>query len=179
MRRGGKNGRGISDAINLAWKLAAAVKGKAEDRLLDSYDSERRAFARKLVDTTDRLFTFITADGNFADFIRTRVAPTFASLAYKFDAPREFMFRMISQTALSYHESELSEGVAGKVRGGDRLPWVSLPDSDNYESLSAIGWQVHVYGAAKPDLKAWCDEKKVHTACVQLAHRPRQSRVCP
>ncbi|MEH2402615.1 hypothetical protein [Nostoc sp.] len=95
------------------------------------------------------------------DGLLTRVAPTFASLAYKFDAPREFMFRMISQTALSYHESELSEGVAGKVRGGDRLPWVSLPDSDNYESLSAIGWQVHVYGAAKPDLKAWCDEKKV------------------
>ena len=152
---------GISDAINLAWKLAAIIKGKAEDRILDSYEAERRAFALKLVDTTDRMFSFITAEGSFANFVRTHIAPTLMGFAYKFDTPRQFMFRMISQTALNYCESKLSEGVAGKVRGGDRLPWVSLPDSDNYAPLSTIGWQVHVYGAAKPELKAWCEAKKV------------------
>jgi 2-polyprenyl-6-methoxyphenol hydroxylase-like FAD-dependent oxidoreductase len=60
---GGRAGMntGISDAFNLVWKLAAMLKGQASDGLLDSYDLERRAFARKLVDTTDRLFTFVTA----------------------------------------------------------------------------------------------------------------------
>ena len=33
---------GLEDAVNLAWKLAAAVKGWAGPALLDSYDAERR-----------------------------------------------------------------------------------------------------------------------------------------
>ena len=38
---------GIGDAINLAWKLAAVVAGRAGDRLLDSYEAERIGFAQK------------------------------------------------------------------------------------------------------------------------------------
>jgi hypothetical protein len=33
---------GLEDATNLGWKLTAALKGWAGDRLLDSYDEERR-----------------------------------------------------------------------------------------------------------------------------------------
>jgi putative polyketide hydroxylase len=33
---------GIHDSHNLAWKLAAVLAGRADDRLLDSYDAERR-----------------------------------------------------------------------------------------------------------------------------------------
>ena len=36
---------GIDDAGNLAWKLAAVIKGQAGDALLDSYNTERRAAA--------------------------------------------------------------------------------------------------------------------------------------
>jgi hypothetical protein len=71
------------------------------------------------------------------------------------------MFRTVSQTMLEYHHSPLSEGKAGKIQGGDRLPWVPVKDGDNYESLRTIGWQVHVYGTAHDDLRAWCDERKV------------------
>jgi 2-polyprenyl-6-methoxyphenol hydroxylase-like FAD-dependent oxidoreductase len=39
---------GIGDAINLAWKLAAVLGGRAPDTLLDSYEPERIAFARPL-----------------------------------------------------------------------------------------------------------------------------------
>ena len=35
----------IQDAHNLAWKLAAVIKGQAHDSLLDSYESERRPVA--------------------------------------------------------------------------------------------------------------------------------------
>jgi len=147
---------GILDAINLAWKLAAVLKGKASDSLLDSYQVERQAFARKLVETTDKLFTFATAQGGFADFVRTRIAPIFASVAYKSENVREYMFRMVSQTTLNYHESHLSQGKAGEVQGGDRLPWVPVPGADNYEPLRAIHWQVHVYGEPKADLMDWC-----------------------
>lgn len=147
---------GILDAINLAWKLAAVLKGKAPDTLLDSYQIERQAFARTLVETTDKLFTFVTAQGGFADFVRTRIAPLFASVAYKSENVREYLFRVVSQTTLDYRESPLSQGKAGGVEGGDRLPWLSVGTEDNYASLAAIQWQVHVYGEAKADLTRWC-----------------------
>ena len=54
---------GIGDAVNLAWKLAAVVHGRADASLLDSYEPERIAFARRLVATTDRAFTGVTSDG--------------------------------------------------------------------------------------------------------------------
>lgn len=46
----------IHDAQNLAWKLAAVVKGQAGDGLLDSYESERRPAAERNVNWA--LFTF-------------------------------------------------------------------------------------------------------------------------
>ena len=145
---------GIGDAINLAWKLAAVLQHGAPDALLDSYEAERRAFALKLVETTDRLFSFVSADGSFADFLRTRVAPVLAPLAYGVDAVREYAFRMVSQTMISYHGGPLGEGQAGAVRGGDRLPWVR--QADNHGSLADIAWQVHVYGDVPGELAAWC-----------------------
>jgi 3-(3-hydroxy-phenyl)propionate hydroxylase len=41
---------GIRDAANLGWKLAAVVKGHADDALLDTYDVERRKHARAMID---------------------------------------------------------------------------------------------------------------------------------
>lgn len=40
---------GLQDAVNLGWKLAAAVAGRAPDGLLDSYASERRPVAEAVV----------------------------------------------------------------------------------------------------------------------------------
>ncbi|MFC9518033.1 FAD-dependent monooxygenase [Nocardiaceae bacterium NPDC056970] len=41
---------GIGDADNLAWKLAAVLYSGAGDRLLDSYETERRPIARQVID---------------------------------------------------------------------------------------------------------------------------------
>jgi 3-(3-hydroxy-phenyl)propionate hydroxylase len=40
---------GIRDADNLAWKLALVLTGAAGDGLLDSYEAERRPYARRVV----------------------------------------------------------------------------------------------------------------------------------
>src|SRR6266851_1577403 len=37
---------GVQDVHNLAWKIAAVLRGKADDRLLDSYHAERQPFGR-------------------------------------------------------------------------------------------------------------------------------------
>ena len=150
---------GIGDAINLAWKLKAVLREEAGDKLLDTYDSERLAFAHKLVETTDRVFTFVSAEGGFANFVRTRIAPLFVSAAYSVDAVKEFMFRLVSQCMLNYHGSPLSAGGAGKVKGGDRLPWAAGATADNFAPTGKIDWQVHVYGTAGEALSAWCHGK--------------------
>jgi 2-polyprenyl-6-methoxyphenol hydroxylase-like FAD-dependent oxidoreductase len=147
---------GIGDAVNLAWKLAAVLGQRAPERILDSYERERSAFARRLVATTDRVFTFATAQGAVADFVRTRLAPLLAPAVLKLEAAREFLFRTVSQIMIDYRHSELSEGTAGGVHGGDRLPWAATQRADNFAPLAQPCWQVHVYGIAPPDLRSWC-----------------------
>jgi 2-polyprenyl-6-methoxyphenol hydroxylase-like FAD-dependent oxidoreductase len=149
---------GIGDAVNLAWKLAAVLAGRAPDNLLDSYEAERIGFARRLVSTTDRAFSFVTADGRIADLVRTRVAPVVIPGVMAFDAVREFIFRTVSQITLNYRGGPLSVGTAGRVHGGERLPWVAVDGKDNFASLAEMNWQVHVYGTPRADLLAWCDD---------------------
>jgi 2-polyprenyl-6-methoxyphenol hydroxylase-like FAD-dependent oxidoreductase len=152
---------GIGDAINLAWKLAAVIAGRAPDKLLDSYEAERIGFARRLVATTDRVFSFATSEGPIADFLRTRVAPLLIPRVIAFEPVREFMFRTVSQIMLNYRNGPLSLGTAGHVHGGDRLPWARVDGADNFATLATPDWQVHVYGTAKAELAAWCAAQKL------------------
>jgi 2-polyprenyl-6-methoxyphenol hydroxylase-like FAD-dependent oxidoreductase len=145
---------GIGDAINLAWKLAEVLHGRAAEEILDSYETERIAFARKLVKTTDQVFTLATAEGRLADIVRTRIVPLVIPTATRIEALREWLFRTISQLMINYRDSELSMGKAGEIHGGDRLPW--LRNADNFGPLAEPSWQVHVYGDANPDLTQWC-----------------------
>jgi 3-(3-hydroxy-phenyl)propionate hydroxylase len=41
--------QGIRDAANLSWKLQYVLAGKAGEKLLDTYEEERRAHAKKLI----------------------------------------------------------------------------------------------------------------------------------
>ena len=147
---------GIGDAINLAWKLAAVLAGHADESLLATYESERIGFAQRLVATTDRVFTLVTAPGRVADLLRTRLAPVLLARALSLESVREYLFRTVSQIMVNYRGSALSAGAAGDVHGGDRLPWVAQVAGDNYASLAAITWQVHVYGRASERLREAC-----------------------
>lgn len=152
---------GIGDSVNLAWKLAAVIKGTAPDSLLDSYEFERKAFAELLVATTDRVFTAVTSDSKLAGLVRHHIAPVVAPLAFKFDAVREEMFEIVSQTRVNYRGSPLSAGSVGEIHAGDRMPWVRVGSSDNFEPLKAMSWQVHVYGEAPAVVSAWCQKSGV------------------
>jgi 2-polyprenyl-6-methoxyphenol hydroxylase-like FAD-dependent oxidoreductase len=152
---------GIGDAVNLAWKLAAVVHGRADASLLDSYEPERIAFARRLVATTDRAFTAVTSSGTVARLIRLHLVPLLLAPIYSLNAARRLMFRTVSQTAINYRGSSLSQGRAGTVHGGDRLPWVRLEDSDNFAPLTSLDWQVHVYGEAPAELQTACQDHEL------------------
>jgi hypothetical protein len=156
---------GIGDAVNLAWKLAAVVHGRADASLLDSYEPERIAFARRLVATTDQAFTGVTSSRAIARLMRLHIVPLLIPAFFTLKTVRRFLFRTVSQTAVNYRGSSLSEGRAGTVHGGDRLPWVKTDlngvDTDNFVPLTSVDWQVHVYGDAAPEVRAVCDGRKL------------------
>ena len=135
---------GIGDAVNLAWKLSAVVRGRAAPSVLDSYEPERIAFARQLVATTDRLFRLVVSEGLAGQLYRTLVMPTAIPAATHFKVARKALFRTASQIGVHYPGSPLSVGKAGGVAGGDRLPW--LKDDDNFAPLRSLDWRLHVYG---------------------------------
>ena len=148
---------GIGDAINLGWKLAMVVQGRADwgradAALLDTYEAERIGFARQLVATTDRAFGPIVAGGLRGRLVRRFLVPLLFTLGTRLEVGRRAFFRMISQIEIEYDDSDLSEGEAGHIAGGDRLPWVPGLDPDNFAPLRSLDWQVHVYGTAAPGL---------------------------
>lgn len=163
---------GIGDAINLAWKLASVLTGSASDSLLDSYEVERIGFARRLVATTDRVFNFVTAEGRIANLVRTRIAPLLLPKAVALEPVRDYLFRTVSQITLNYRGMALSAGTAGEVHGGDRLPWAPDNGIDNFDSLSTLSWQIHVYGIARDTLVTWCADRHVplHVFAWKPAH---------
>jgi hypothetical protein len=57
---------GLGDAMNLGWKLAAVIDRRANRDVLDTYEPERIAFARRLVATADRVFSATTSESRLA-----------------------------------------------------------------------------------------------------------------
>lgn len=134
---------GIGDAVNLAWKLAAVIQGRACASVLDSYEQERIGFARTLVATTDQAFTGVTSSGFTARLVRLRLVPLLLPLFVSLTAARRLMFRRVSQTAIDYEGSSLSTGWTETVQGGDRLPWIENANGagqDNFAPLRSLDW---------------------------------------
>jgi 2-polyprenyl-6-methoxyphenol hydroxylase-like FAD-dependent oxidoreductase len=141
---------GIGDAINLAWKLAHVLQGRADTNLLDTYEAERIVFARKLVTTTDRAFQMIVSQGAGGQLLRNWLLPHVFPMLSGLAGARRALFKTLSQVMIHYPDSPLSGGRAGDIIGGDRLPWVP----DNFQPLQSLDWQLHVYGKADPALMA-------------------------
>lgn len=73
-----------------------------------------------------------------------------------YKVPR-MLFKIISQTRVRYRDSELSTGRSGGIRGGDRLPWLPIEEGDNFEPLTSVDWQLHVYGRPNEKIRRLSD----------------------
>jgi 2-polyprenyl-6-methoxyphenol hydroxylase-like FAD-dependent oxidoreductase len=166
---------GIGDAINLAWKFAAVLRKQADASLLSTYEQERCAFARSLVATTDRAFTAVVSPGAAARFVRLRLVPIVLTWLLHVPIVRRWIFRTVSQIGVAYRSSRLSAGRAGRVRGGDRLPWVSIDaNEDNFAPLQSLEWQVHVYGEPSRSLTQVCLYRRLYLRA--FAWQPQMKR---
>ncbi len=131
---------GIQDAYNLAWKLALVLRGAADEKLLETYNSERVANARRLLDTTDKAFDVIAAGHWYGEVFRDYLLPILASVVWQFEGAREFIFSTVTMLAIQYPESPLSRHEGDKlfaVKAGQYLPYFLSEEKSIYQLLYA------------------------------------------
>lgn len=140
---------GIQDGYNLAWKLALVLRGKAGEKILETYNEERLENAINLLQTTDRFFNLVASPDKILSYLRMHVFPLVAGVAFSLDAVKKFVFPRISQIGISYERSSLSE-TAGKfrVRAGDRMPYFETEGASVYDRLREPKFHLLTFSAA-------------------------------
>ncbi|HEX4225852.1 MAG TPA: FAD-dependent monooxygenase [Pseudonocardiaceae bacterium] len=87
---------GIQDAVNLGWKLALVVTGRAPETLLDSYETERRPVADRVVRNT-RAQSLLGRPGPHVDALRETMVALLAT-----EAGNETIGTMIAALDIKY-----------------------------------------------------------------------------
>ena len=95
----------LPDTFNLGWKMAHVLQGKAQPKLLHTYETERRKVAQHLID----------ADRELSKLVATRPSADDNSAAAKVDAAKieAFMKRQsgfVAGTSIEYNPSYLVTG---------------------------------------------------------------------
>ncbi len=109
---------GIQDAINLAWKLAYVLQGKAPATILDSYDTERHPVAESLLRGTDQAYTRLLKAGDLGKHAIRLLGPyVFAS-----ETVRASIRDVIEEIHINYRSGPLTEDHGGSdgPQAGDR-----------------------------------------------------------
>lgn len=125
---------GIQDAFNLAWKLALVSRGAATESLLDSYQTERYPVEKGVLKVSEMLTHTAQMSHPVAKGIRDTIAPLLTGL----DIIQQQFRRTISELAVNYHHSPLTEdhGGGGKVAAGDRAPDVFVESAADRTRVS-------------------------------------------
>jgi len=121
---------GIRDASNIAWKLIEAVRGGATERLLDTYETERRAHGAKMMTLSRRIGAVVMATNPLA----TRARDLTVQLLRKAPAVHAYLANMRFVTPPDY-----SEGLA--VRPDARsahLPGVTVGRALGQPTVSLV-----------------------------------------
>jgi len=132
---------GIQDAVNLGWKLAAVLRGEMDEKLLDSYDVERRRVGEHLLKGTDRMFQFGSSGNPAFLFLRNFLVPWFLPWAMGDRGRRARMFRFMSELGIRYRHSSIvgtSSNYKGPLRGGDRAPDATLQGPEGPTSMLGL-----------------------------------------
>ncbi|MEU9168971.1 FAD-dependent monooxygenase [Streptomyces sp. NPDC048420] len=109
---------GVQDAFNLGWKLAAVVRGRATDALLDTYHAERHAVGRQVL-ANIRAQADLLLGGPEVEPVRALLA----ELVGLSDV-QEYLAGMISGLGVRYDLGDDSQPLVGR-----RLPDAELTTS--------------------------------------------------
>jgi 2-polyprenyl-6-methoxyphenol hydroxylase-like FAD-dependent oxidoreductase len=140
---------GIQDAYNLAWKLGFVLRRGASESLLNTYNEERLENAKRLLQTTDRLFELGAGTEWFQAFIREHVFPVVGNTVLNMEAVKRFVFPLISQIGINYRNNSLSDHAGDhdlRVKAGDRMPYLLIRGESIYHHLRAPKFHLISFG---------------------------------
>ncbi|GAA3159679.1 FAD-dependent monooxygenase [Planomonospora alba] len=113
---------GMGDAENLAWKLALVARGQAAERLLDTYEAERRPLATEVLRQTTNVTRLQIGGGPLLRLLRRRVIVPITGMP----AVQRRAGLLASQLWVTYRRGPLAGGAASRLgrrpRPGDRVP---------------------------------------------------------
>jgi 2-polyprenyl-6-methoxyphenol hydroxylase-like FAD-dependent oxidoreductase len=111
---------GIQDMIDLGWKLAMVLQGKAAKQLLKTYDEDRMPVIHDVLEGTEGLTRLIGSENPTFRAAFAHVAPLLVGTEFV----QNNSTTRLSQIGLNYRKSSLSETHEhhGSLRAGDRLP---------------------------------------------------------
>ena len=120
---------GIQDAVNLGWKLGAVARGERPLSFLASYHAERYPVGQKLLETTDRAFTWMSWMNPVFLWVRNLLLPWVLPRVFADVERVRANFWEMSEFGISYRDA--AGGVVGtaaeglgkglKIHGGDRV----------------------------------------------------------
>ncbi|TWO72273.1 FAD-dependent oxidoreductase [Caenimonas sedimenti] len=144
--RGGNTG--IADADNLAWKLAAVLKGRAAPALLDSYHDERHEAAKQNVLVTNRTARFLRPGSPVEKMFRDAAL----GLAKQHAFARQFVNTGRMAIANPYTQSAACDRTGGQSVQNVAFQW---PDGSRGEVNQLLRWAdgrllLLLFGGAPP-----------------------------
>ena len=124
---------GMQDAFNLAWKLAAAVRGEGGQTLLDSYQTERHPIAENVIAFSSNLTKAGTLHGG-ARVVRNALLRVVGNIP----AVGDKLASIVEEIGVGYEGSPavLSRDGQAKVTAGQHLPHIN--DAELQKQLSRI-----------------------------------------
>jgi 2-polyprenyl-6-methoxyphenol hydroxylase-like FAD-dependent oxidoreductase len=110
---------GLQDVWNLVWKLDLALRGRANERLLDSYEAERLPVIEQVIRTADMLTKVLGTPSRLAQTLRNAIIPIVSRLP----AFQHAFVRRLSELGISYRRSPIVVGPGKRyfdesIRGG-------------------------------------------------------------
>jgi hypothetical protein len=122
----------------------------------------------------------VTSPTALAAVMRRQIMPRLAARVVRTALGRRLFFRALSQVGIAYRDGVWSEGKAGALHAGDRLPWV-MParegGADNFTSLRSLAWQAHVYGTPPIELVARCADRGLSLAVFSFDDAARRAEL--
>ncbi|GGI07532.1 FAD-dependent monooxygenase [Egicoccus halophilus] len=170
---------GMEDAVNLAWKLTAALRGWGGEQLLDSYTEERQAI---FSDIGERLIGgWIEHD---REWLATYAPETHPDFQERFADFADSFGRKVSTFEPHYEGSSVIVGAPEggvssalgehtyRARPGHHLPPLRLADDRNvFEALGA-GFALIAVGAADADLETFEEAARATGTPLHIVRDP-------
>ncbi|MDM0115381.1 FAD-dependent oxidoreductase [Variovorax sp. J22R133] len=157
---------GVQDAENLAWKLAAVLRGDAPDALLDSYASEREFAADENIRHSTRATDFITPKSDISRLFRDAVL----ALCKQYAFARTLVNSGRLSTATTLRDSPLSTPDADAFRGA-MVPGAAAIDAPLLRADGKPEWLLRTLSPHRFNLLVFGDARDaVVDALAPLAH---------